>query len=172
MGFAQANARYLDYKLRAIEATNNTFKTVLPMQFKVGRWTTQALEKIATQWEPHRHPDAAWDWENIVRRYRDPDVFAFAGWVHDDRLAFIGLAITTSLAVELKFLEGDPRGDCPLGGSRALIALDLCSNYAQSCGRHELWVRPVNESLESLYVGLGFELAAPKRQERYFRRRV
>jgi hypothetical protein len=172
MSLATANTRYLDYKLRAIEATNNTFKTVLPMQFRVGRWTMQALESIATQWEPNRHPDASWDWELIVRRYGDPDDFAFTGWVHDGRLAFVGLATTTGVAVELKFLEGDPRSDCPLEGYRALVALDLCWNYAQGCGRNELWVRPVNDSVASLYTSYGFELASPKRQEPYFRRRV
>ena len=145
---------------------------MLSLNFRLTIWTTRVEQCINDQWGTNRHPDASWEWGNILRRYRDPDVFAFAGWVNEHRLAFVGLALTNSVAVELRFLEGDPRANCPLGGSRALIALDVSANYAQAVGRREIWVRPVNQALESLCVGLGFELEAPRGQHRYFRRRV
>ena len=172
MQLHQARARYLEHKLRALNATNMTFKSVLSVGFRVGTWTTRAQQCIRDQWGGHRHPDVAWDWDAILHRHRDPDAFAFAGWVNEHRLGFVGLAVTTSISVELKFVEGDPREDCPIGGSRALIALDLSANYAESCGKQEVWVRPVNPTLERLYISLGFEVGAPTGQPRYFRRRV
>ena len=96
MSLVQAKARYLEHKLRAIKATNETFQSAITTPFKVDRWTTRVPESIAAQWEPHRHSDTSWDWETIVRRYRDPDAFPFAGWAGGDRLAFIGLALTNS----------------------------------------------------------------------------
>jgi hypothetical protein len=58
-------------------------------------------------------PKCAWDWEEIFRRHGDPDRLDIAIWGQNERLCCLALGTTTSEAVEIRFLEGDPRSDCP-----------------------------------------------------------
>lgn len=83
------------------------------------------------------------------------------------------MGLTTGQAVEVRFLEADPRGNCPLKGKRALIVLDVAARYAQARSKSEIRVRPVNTSLERLYREVyGFTLMNPKGQPAYFRKEV
>jgi len=107
-----------------------------------------------------------------MRRHRDPDRLAMTIWT-EDRLSAIALALTTSQSVVLRFVEGDPRTDCPLVGKRALIALEACARYAQGRGKVELRVHPVNSHVEALYTGVyGFERRKPHKEPPYLVKRV
>lgn len=89
------------------------------------------------------------------------------------RLSSLSLATTSGNAVHIRYLEGDPRPDCPLIGRRALIALEACAGYAQARGKAELRVHPLNDKLKSLYVGVyKFEVATPHKAEPYLFKRV
>lgn len=73
----------------------------------------------------------------------------------------------------LRFLEGDPRQDCPLRGKRILIALETAANYAQGRGKKEIRVQPIDDKLVYLYESVyGFVLESPKNEEPYYRKGV
>jgi hypothetical protein len=73
----------------------------------------------------------------------------------------------------MRFIEGDPRPDCPLKGWRALIVLEAAAFYAQARGKTELRLKEVNSSLESLYRDTyGFRLETPRKQEPYWTKEV
>jgi len=142
--------------------------------FKIVEINSRAYEAVRDQWDRHgRKPDADWDWRELMRRYRDPDRLDMAIWSHSNRISGLALAVTTGSAVELKFLEADPRADCPLRGKRALIALETVACYAQARGKREVRVRPINEAVASLYRDVyGFELVAQPKMTSYLMRRV
>ena len=119
--------------------------------FKIVEINSRAYEAVRDQWDRHgRNPDADWDWRELMWRYRDPDRLDMAIWSHSDRISGLALAVTTGSAVELKFLEADPRADCPLRGKRALIALETVTCYAQARGKREVRVRPMTGFFASL----------------------
>jgi hypothetical protein len=90
-----------------------------------------------------------------------------------DRLAALALGLTTGEAVVVRFLEGDPRPDCPLKGRRILIVLECMANYAQGRGKAELRIEPANEALETLYrETYGFSLETPRGRSAYYKRTV
>jgi hypothetical protein len=73
--------------------------------------------------------------------------------------------------MELNFVEGDFRPDCPLQGRRVLIVLEAVALFGQLIGKQELRLRPLNQELERQYVDVyGFE-AGPE-GESYFRRPI
>lgn len=113
------------------------------------------------------------DWREIDRRHRDPDRLDIAIWSDHERLAGLGLGLSTGQAIVLRFLEGDPRQDCPLRGKRILIALETATNYAQGRGKKEIRVQPINDKLVYLYENVyGFVLESPKNEEPYYRKGV
>jgi hypothetical protein len=107
------------------------------------------------------------------RVHRDPDRLDIVIWGPNDRLCGLGLGLTSSEAVEVRFIEGDPRPDCPLKGKRILIILECAACYAQARGRKELRIQPINQRLEYLYrQTYGFVLETPRRGARYYRKGV
>ena len=143
-------------------------------EFKIVEINIRAYQAVRDQWDRHgRNPDADWDWRELMRRYRDPDRLDMAIWTRSDRISALALAVTTGPAVELKFLEADPRADCPLRGKRVLIALETVACYAQVRGKREVRVRPINEAVASLYRDVyRFELVAKPKMTSYLMRRV
>lgn len=142
--------------------------------FTLQEYSGKALEAVKNQWEPNgRNPDTAWDWKELVRHHRkDPDLLTMAIWC-ESRLSGLSLATTSSQGLIIRYLEGDPREDCPLYGKRALIVLEACAGYAQARGKSELRILPLNESLEQFYIDLyGFDVCKPKNAEPYLFLRV
>lgn len=171
---AQNRERYLQSAHDAYRASESELIPILGVSFTIHEYSRRALEAIKDQWEPNgRSPETAWDWHELVRHYRkDPDLLTMAVW-SGDRLAALGLATTSSECVNFRYLEGDPRKDCPLIGRRALIALETCSGYAQARGKTELRVSPLNESLERLYIDkYGFSVSRPKKAEPFLFKKV
>jgi hypothetical protein len=109
-----------------------------------------------------------------MRRNRnEPDALSLAIWVGEDRLSGLGFVMPDSRAVTVKFLEGDPRPDCPLVGRRALIALEASALYAQGIGRRRIRVEPANATLAALYRDrYGFALESPKGAPAYYVRDI
>jgi hypothetical protein len=90
-----------------------------------------------------------------------------------ERLCGLGLGLTKGDYVELRFVEGDPRPDCPLKGQRILVFLECSTLYAQAIGRSELRVEPINERLANLYQKVyGFSLAPHRDGRPYFTKRI
>lgn len=173
--FSEAKQRYLRLRQAAYDHAQYELQQVLRKEFRVRDWSGKTASAIADQWGIARHADAGWDWPEIIRRYKgEANSLPLAIWTKtEERLAAVALDLCTRRAVELKFLEADPRSDCPLKGKRVLIALEVAFYYAQALGLQEIRVRPINSKLETLYVEVyGFEVAAPFDQMRYLRKRV
>ena len=165
------------YRARCRAARNTAFQKCveelspkLGAVFALGECGERALVAVAEQWK-NRRPETEWDWREILRRHHDPDRMAMAIW-SGERLSCLALGLTTSEAVELRFLEGDPRTDCPLIRKRALIALDASARYAQLLGRAELRVSPINSKIEALCEGLKFESRTSDNGSQLWVRRV
>lgn len=169
-----AKIRFAELQDEARRTAALALKDALGLDFHIGAWGTKARQAFTDQWPTDlRRPEVRWDWEEIFRRHRDPDRLEMVIWAAGDRLSAIGLGLCTGQAVNLRFLEGDPRADCPLKKRRSLIALECSHRYAQGRGRKELRVQPVNAALESLYRDVyGFSLEAPRGQAPYWRRGV
>lgn len=138
-------------------------------EFNLTGWGERAKEAYLDQWDGN----GAFDWDEIFRRHNEPDRFDIAIWGANERLCGLGLGTTTGEAVDIRFLEGDPRQDCPLKGRRILILLEAATCYAQARGRGELRVRPKNERLADLYrQTYGFVLETKRGGESYYRKGV
>ena len=166
--------RYLQVRLDAYKQAIQNLRSHVTCDFNIVEINNRAYEAVLDQWDRHgRNLDADWDWRELMRRYRDPDRLDIAIWSGSDRIACLALGVTTGPAVELKFLEADPRADCPLRGKRALIALETVSCYAQARGKREIRVRPVNETVARLYRDVyGFDPVTQPKAASYFMRRV
>ena len=166
--------RYLQFRLDAYQEAMQNLRGRIKGDFKIVEINNRAYQAVLDQWDRHgRNPNADWDWRELMRRYRDPDRLDIAIWSHSDRISGLALAVTTGPAVELKFLEADPRADCPLRGKRALIALEIVACYAQARGKREIRVRPINEPVARLYRDIyGFELVTQPKMTGYLMRRV
>lgn len=163
---AQNRDRARLHAARSIEAH-------LGLSIHISGWTRKARDAYAEQWPAGAQHDAQFDWEAIFNAHRDHDRLDIAVWSPTDRLSALALGLLKSDAVEIRFVAGDPRQDCPLLGHRALIALECAQAYAQLMGRHELWAQPVNERLTELYTTkFGFTLATPRGRPAYYLRKV
>jgi hypothetical protein len=117
---AQAKARYAAAADAARRYAALGLRRPLGLDFHIGQWSQKAAQAYAQQWEPlERHPDGGWDWPEVFWRHnREPDRFEMVIWGPGDRLCGLSLASTSSSAVTIKFLEGDPRPDCPASATR------------------------------------------------------
>ncbi|MCJ2068208.1 hypothetical protein MKK75_05185 [Methylobacterium sp. J-030] len=173
--FAAAKQRYAVRQDEARRLASRNLQGPLGVTFHLTAWGERARHAYETQWlSAARHPDAGWDWPEIHRRNRnEPDALSLAIWVGDDRLCGLGFAVPSSRAVTLRFLEGDPRPDCPLIGRRALIALEASALYAQGIGRSQIRVEPANETLAALYRDrYGFALVSLEGAPAYYVRNI
>jgi hypothetical protein len=167
---ARAKARFENDRHGARGQAVRNLQPHLP-DFNLSGWGQRTREAYRDQWLGD--PKCAWDWEEIFRRHGDPDRLDIAIWGQNERLCCLALGTTTSEAVEIRFLEGDPRPDCPLKGRRILIVLESAACYAQARGRAELRVRPKNERLEDLYrQTYDFVLETTRSGDRYYRKGV
>lgn len=171
---ARAKQRYETDALEAHRTAAANLIPALDVNFYLTGWTRKAQEAYRDQWVLFvRAPDRSWDWDAIFQRHRDPDRFEIVIWAPGDRLAGLGIGLTTGRALVFRFFEGDPRPDCPLTGRRILIALEAAACYAQARGKTELRLQPINDRLAALYQdGYGFILEAPKGEQPYLRRTI
>lgn len=168
---AAAKARFeqnrFDSRFRAVK----NLQPQIPA-FNLSGWGAKARESYTNQW----FIDGVcptFDWAEIFRRHDDPDRLDVAVWGLEDRLCGLALGLTTGESVDLRFIEGDPRPDCPLKGQRILIILEAAACYAQARGRSELRIRPINETLEVLYSQTyGFVLETTQGGDRYYRKGI
>lgn len=167
---ARTKARYEADRFAARAQAVVNLAAHLP-EFNLSGWGARAREAYLDQWPRIAQKD--WDWEEIFRRHADPDRLDIAIWGQNERLCGLAVGTTSSEALEIRFLEGDPRADCPLKGLRILIVLESAACYAQARGRRELRVRPKNEPLEALYrQTYGFVLETTRSGDRYYRKGV
>jgi hypothetical protein len=167
---ARAKARFESDRHGARGQAVQNLQPHLP-EFNLSGWGERARLAYRDQWLGD--PKCAWDWEEIFRRHGDPDRLDVAIWGPNERLCCLALGTTSGEAVEILFVEGDPRPDCPLKGRRILIVLESAACYAQARGRAELRIRPKNERLEDLYrQTCGFVLETNQSGGRYLRKGV
>ncbi len=163
---ARFEANRFDSRLRA---TKN-LEAKIP-NFNLSGWGERVRTAYLDQWfaEPMK---PQFDWVEVFARHNDPDRLDICVW-SGDRLSGLALGTTTGEAVEMRFVEGDPRPDCPLKGRRILIFLEAATCYAQVRGRRELRIRPINERLEHLYTQTyGFVLETLRNGDRYYRKGI
>lgn len=168
---AAVRARYEADKLGARRQAVANLNGQINMDFDLSPWGERARQCFIDQWKKGHQP--MFEWEEVFRRHNDPDRLDIAIWGPSGRLCGLSLGLTTSEAVEIRFLEGDPRPGCPLKGRRILIVLECAACYAQARGRKELRIQPINEDLEDLYRQVyGFVLETSHGGDRYYRRGV
>lgn len=164
----RAKARYAESRNKSFLQSAQTLGPVLETDFTVTGWGAKAREAYTDQWK-----ESEFDWPEIFRTHHDPDRLDMAIWTKGERLSALALGTTTGLAVNLLFLEGDKRPNCPLKGRRILIALDVAANYAQDRGKVELRVEPLNDSLMELFRDTyGFTLANDPKERPYWRKGI
>lgn len=167
LSYHQAKERYAICRSEAIAACVSALPAVLGVEFTLSGWNAAALSAYQIQW-----PAPQFDWPVIFERHRDPDRLDLAIWV-GERLCGLALAVTASISVNILFLEGDSRDDCPLRGRRALIALDAATNYAQGRGKTELRVELLETRIQELYRDeFGFNLVTTGQNAPYWRKGV
>jgi hypothetical protein len=170
---ARAKERYASAALTAYREAALNLQPVFGVPILLSGWSRRVEEAYNNQWPEMRHPDAGWDWHEIFRRHKDPDRFPIVMWGPNDRLCGLSLVLTTGRAVEVRFLEGDPRSDCPLKGRRIPIALEAAACYGQGLGKTEIRVHPVNDALEDIYIRCyGFIKESPRGEKPFFRRAI
>jgi hypothetical protein len=171
--FARAKQRYAASAAQARQTAAANLKPIIGIEFHLSDWNRRAQEAYHDQWHTREPTADRFDWEQIFRRYRQPDQLEIAIWAFETRLCGLGLATTTSRAIKVEFIEGDPRADCPLKGRRALIMLEAAVCYGQARGRTEIRVQPINDRLRALYVDkFKFSPVTPKGQQPYFHRPI
>lgn len=170
---ARAVERYREDALSACRTTSHALQAAVG-DFYITGWTHKGRQAFREQWLPaQRGRSFKWEWEEIFRRHREPDRLELVVWAPGDRLSALGLVLTTSRAVELRFLEGDQRPDCPLKGHRILIVLEAAARYAQSRGKLEIRVQPINAPLAKVYCDIyRFKEVRPKGEVPYLRREI
>ena len=146
-------------------------QTPSSVEFYIAGWSRKTESALADQWKGEHVSE--WDWPEIFRRHNDPDRLDMAIWSLGDRLGGLGLGLVKGEYLELRFVEGDPRPDCPLKGRRALIMLECSALYAQARGRSELRIEPINERIATLYQQIyGFTVATDRTGRAYYVKRV
>jgi hypothetical protein len=172
--FQRAKERYQQAKDTCRREAAIKGGAFLGVEFYISGWSDRARHALSDQWLAEGVPaGTGWDWPEVFRRHNDPDRLDMAVWAPQDRLCGLGLCLTGSQFVEIRFVEGDPRQDCPLKGKRTLIFLECAAGYAQLRGKAELRIQPKNQQLEALYTELyGFSLETPRRGPAYYRKVV
>lgn len=132
----------------------SSYKNMMPhikAKYTFRLWSRSVEEDFISQWvNEDRHSDGGWDWAEIARRHREVKDKVVALYVNE-RLSALSLIKMSSSRVLVRFLEGDPRPDCHIKGSRALLMLDLAATYGQRLGRKEIHLQPLNGDLAELY---------------------
>jgi hypothetical protein len=104
---SKARQRYLQCRHDAFRSCEQALIPIIETNFTLSDYSRRAQEAVQDQWEPHGRPaETAWNWAEIMRCYREPDRLDMAIWTDGGRLCGICLALTTSEALEIRFLEG------------------------------------------------------------------
>lgn len=164
---AAAKKRYAQNKYDAYKTASETLIQPLGKHFQITEISGRALRQVDEWGRSH------FDWQEIIRRHNDPERLDMAIWSGHERLGALALGTTSGQALVLRFVEGDPRQDCPLKGVRFLIALEAAANYAQARGKKEIRLQPKTDDLVYLYEKVyGFTLESPKKEAPYYRKGV
>jgi len=110
-----ARARYLQCQFDARSGCERDLAPVVGLTFTLSEISQRAFLAVQKQWDPNGRSEETgwWDWQKILRAYlNELDRLELAIWA-GERLCALGLATTGGNSVTLRFLEGDPRGDCP-----------------------------------------------------------
>jgi hypothetical protein len=167
----RARARYQTAKTGARKQAALNLVPAIGVEFTIIGYGPRAAECLTDQWTGKDR--SAWNWPEIFRRHKDIDRLDMVVWDAHDRLCGLGLGLLKAEYLELRFLERDPRGDCPLKGKIIPIALDCATCYAQATGRDELRVEPVNDKLATIYQDVyDFSLVTPAKGAAYCSRRI
>ena len=143
----RARERYRKQKEQARAAAIEKLVPLVGERFQLMEWSNRAFERQEEQWGRAHFP-----WQDIRRRFRDVGQMDLACWTGEERLAFLAVATVSNRQITFKFMEADPRSDCPLKGRRLLIALEAIANYGQLRGKRQIILEPANESLVGLYT--------------------
>jgi hypothetical protein len=171
--FSRAQRRYQEFRETCRREAALRLGPVLGLDFHVSGWSGKGREALASQWISEGNQLSVWDWNEIFRRHNDPDRLDMVIWGPSDRLCGLGLGLTMSQAVEIRFVEGDLRQGCPLKGKRTLIFLECAAGYAQLRGKAELRIEPKNQALINLYTKrYGFSLETPRGSSAYYKKVV
>lgn len=169
--FKRAIARYETARFEAKRQAALNLQGQTDVDFYIGDWGTRAASALTAQWKDEHASD--WDWPEIFRRHKDIDRLDIVIWGPEDRLCGLGLGLRKADFVELRFLERDPRPDCPLIGKIIPIMLECSTCYAQATGRDELRLEPTNDQLATLYKDTyGFTVAKDRKGQAYCQKRV
>ena len=135
----------------AVAASYGNMSPHIGRDYVVKLWSRSVEEQFRSQWcDAERHGDAGWDWHEIRRNYRGhKDVIV--ALEANDQLCALALFVLSRQRVLVRFLEGDPRPECYMKGSRALVMLDLAATLGQRYGCKEIHLQPVNDDLKMLY---------------------
>lgn len=148
---ARAKARAIDAWTESVQRSYANMRPFMKVIYSFKIWSNSVRKDYEDQWlkEP-RHNDAGWDWVAISEHHKEIKDVTVALYV-EGALCALALFRASKSRVLVRFLEGDPRPDCHIKGSRALLMLDLAATYGQRLGRSELHLQPVNEDLAEHY---------------------
>jgi len=167
LSFATERQKYIQGAYQARQFSEQLLSSQLGVNFNTSEWSGRTFEALRAQWG-----NSVFDWERIAVATREPSRFDAAVWV-GDRLCCLLVATLGGEAVTLRWVEGDPRPECPLKGRRLLIALDLVTNYAQANGRYEIRAEPLNSAMVNLFeTDYGFHAVKAKGRTPYWRKQV
>ena len=170
-----ARRRYGEFKDWASAQAVRNVAPDLGLDVHLNRWGPKAAEALERQWgSADRDPVATWDGAVVSdRAHREPKSLDMALWTGDGRLCALALASLGAAAVTLRFVEGDPRVDCPYKGRRLPVLLEATVLYGQRTGRGEIRIEPINPALEVLYESLyGFKRESPRNGPPFFYREI
>lgn len=171
---ARVRERYRTARYRALLKSSQTLAQYTQIPFGLAEVNKTTQKAYTDQWIV-RHAEQSFDWLKVWDTHREMDTLHMAVWAGPpgSRLSGLACCLVKRSAVEIRFLEGDGRLDCPLKGLRTLMAVEGAASYAQAIGRTELRIEPVNDKTRDLYVvGFGFEPCGQRGKETYFRRAV
>ena len=168
LSVAVQRAKYISRGYDARKRSEELLGEALGIAFTTSEWSGRTFAALAAQWDRQR-----FDWARIARAVRtDPSRLDVSVWL-GDRLCCLFVATLGGESVTLRWVEGDPRADCPLRGRRLLIALDIATNYAQRNGRHEIRVEPIDDAMLNLFERTyGFAAVKPKHGSPYWTKQV
>ncbi|WP_152455698.1 hypothetical protein [Roseivivax sp. THAF40] len=148
---AKAKKRAESAFSEAVQQSYHNMAGVIPVDYTFRLWSRSIFEIYVEQWLTQlRSADAGWDWLDVSRRHKENKDVVVALFSRN-RLSALCLIRASRARVLVRLLEGDPRPDCHMKGSRALLLLDLAATYGQRLGCGELHLQPVNDALAELY---------------------
>lgn len=168
-----AKNRYIQDRYEAMRLTMEGLREHVGVKFKLIEISRSTLEVWKEQWPKWPKTELnQFDWDEIHKRFREPDSFKFAIWA-DDELCGLVVGTTSGQSIKVRFIEGSPNPSCPLKGRRILIALEAVALYGQLRGKRELVLEPINQKLIDVYENdYGFEVVRPRKGDPFCRKGI